>query len=603
MHEYPLITTMAAAFAAAWVLGLITQMLRLSPIVGYLLAGVAIGPFTPGFVGDPSLAPQLAEIGVILLMFGVGLHFQLKDLLAVRTVAVPGAIGQSFVATILGVLVAMAFGFPFKLGLVLGMSTAVASTVVLIRGLSDNKMLDTAHGHVAVGWLIVEDIFTVVLLVLIPALGTGAGEAGGTAATAAATAAHTSAAQPIWLALLIALVKLAVMVALLLFGGAKVIPWVMVQVARLRSRELFTLTVMVMAIAIAAAASYVFGASMALGAFLAGMVVGQSPVSHEAAGQALPLRDAFGVLFFASVGMLFDPTFIVHDPALVFAGLGIIMIGKPLAALVLVAVVGYPLRTGLTVAMGLAQVGEFSFILSELALRHGLMNEAGHNLIVASAIVSITINPFLFRLIDPLEKVIARWPRLNRLLNRRAKTRESRMNAAAASLIHTSEEPLAVVLGYGPVGRTVDGILRQGGLRTVVVDLNMDTIQELTRKGRPAIYGDAFNIEVMQEALQSATHIVITLPHSANRNPLIAAAKLINPSVKVFVRARYLAEREELEQAGADSACYEEAEAAVALTRLLLADRGVAAENIRTESNRIRQELRTVRLPERLPHT
>lgn len=598
MHDYPLITTMAAAFAAAWVLGLITQALRLSPIVGYLLAGVAIGPFTPGFVGDPTLAPQLAEIGVILLMFGVGLHFQLKDLLAVRTVAIPGAIGQSLVATVLGVGVAMAFGFSFKLGLVLGMSTAVASTVVLIRGLTDNKMLDTPHGHAAIGWLIVEDIFTVVLLVLIPALGSGGGGAGA-AATAAATMEHAAAAQPIWLALLIAMGKLAAMVAVLLFGGAKVIPWVMVQVARLRSRELFTLTVMVMAIAVTAASSYVFGASMALGAFLAGMVVGQSPVSHEAAGQALPLRDAFGVLFFASVGMLFDPSFIVREPGLVLAGLGIIMIGKPLAALVLVALVGYPLRTGLTVAMGLAQVGEFSFILSELALKHGLMNEAGHNLIVASAIISITINPFLFRLIDPFEKAIARWPRLNRLLNRRARTREGRMNASAADLIHTSEEPIAVVLGYGPVGRTVDQILRDRGMRTVVVDLNMDTIQELTRQGRPAIYGDAFNIEVMQAALQSATHIIITLPHSTNRDPLIAAAKLINPAVKVFVRARYLAEREGLEQVGADSACYEEAEAAVALARLLLADRGVEAEDIRTESNRIRQELRTAPLPEK----
>jgi CPA2 family monovalent cation:H+ antiporter-2 len=456
-------------------------------------------------------------------------------------------------------------------------------------------MLETPHGHVAVGWLIVEDLFTVVLLVLIPALGSGAGvgagDVGGAAATAAASAPH-GAAQPIWLALLIALAKLGAMIALLLYGGAKVIPWVMVQVARLRSRELFTLTVMVMAIAIAAASSYVFGASMALGAFLAGMVVGQSPVSHEAAGQALPLRDAFGVLFFASVGMLFDPGFVAREPGLVLAGLGIIMVGKPLAALGIVAVVGYPLRTGLTVAMGLAQVGEFSFILSELALKHGLMSQSGHHLVVACAIVSITVNPFLFRLINPLEKWIGKRPPLQRLLNGRARRRESKMNRAAAALIHQSEEPLAVVLGYGPVGRTVDHILRERGTRTVVVDLNMDTIQELTKKGRAAIYGDAFNIEVMQEALESATHVIITLPHSANRDPLIAAAKLINPAVKVFVRARYLAEREELEQAGADLVCYEEAEAAVGLARLVLADRGADAENIRTELNRIRQELR-----------
>ena len=581
-HSYPLITTMAAAFTAAWVMGLITQKLRLSPIVGYLLGGVVIGPFTPGFVGDPTLAPQLAEIGVILLMFGVGLHFHLADLLAVRRVAVPGAVGQSLVATLLGVVVATAFGLPFKLGLVLGMATAVASTVVLIRGLSDNKMLDTSHGHVAVGWLIVEDIFTVVLLVLIPAMGASAAGVG--------AAQNAAATKPIWLALLIALVKLGVMVALLLVVGSKVVPRIMVHVARLRSRELFTLTILVMAIATAAGSAYLFGASMALGAFLAGMVVGQSPVSQQAGADALPLRDAFGVLFFASVGMLFDPMFVVREPLFVLASLAIVMIGKPLAALVIVAVLGYPLRTGLTVALGLAQIGEFSFILSDVARAHGLMNDAGHNVIVACAILSISVNPFLYRLIGPLERAIAAQPPLARLLNRRTRQRESSMNAEAEQLIEKSAEPLAVIVGYGPVGKSVDEILRRDGLRTVVVDLNMDTIRELTKAGRAAIFGDAFNIEVMHAALGNATHVIITLPHSANRDPLIAAAKLINPAVKVFVRARYLRERPELEQAGADAACYEEAEAAVALARLVMFDQGADADAVRRETTRIRQE-------------
>ena len=593
-HSYPLITTMAAAFTAAWVMGIITQKLRLSPIVGYLLAGVAIGPFTPGFVGDPTLAPQLAEIGVILLMFGVGLHFHLKDLLAVRTVAVPGAVGQSVVATVLGVVVAMAFGLPFKLGLVLGMATAVASTVVLIRGLSDNKMLDTPHGHVAVGWLIVEDIFTVVLLVLIPALGASAGSdpAAAAATTTTATAAAEGASDsPLWLTLLIALAKLGVMVAVLLVGGSKVVPWIMVQVARLRSRELFTLTILVMAIATAAGSAYLFGASMALGAFLAGMVVGQSPVSQQVGADALPLRDAFGVLFFASVGMLFDPMFVLREPLLVTATLAIVMIGKPLAALVIVAVLGYPLRTGLTVALGLAQIGEFSFILSDVARQHGLMNESGHNVIVGCAILSISVNPFLFRLIAPLEAAIQRSPGLGRLLNRRTQQREGRMNAQAEDLIERSDEPLAVIVGYGPVGKAVDEILRKDGTRTVVVDLNMDTIQELTKAGRAAIFGDAFNIEVMHAALGPAAYVIITLPHAANRDPLIAAAKLINPNVKVFVRARYIREQEELEQVGADAACFEEVEAAVALAKLVLADRGKDADQIRHETTRIRQQL------------
>ena len=599
MHNIPLISLIAAAFTAAWVLGVITQMLRLSPIVGYLLAGLVIGPFTPGFVGDPTLAPQLAELGVILLMFGVGLHFRLGDLLAVRSVAIPGAIGQSLVATLLGVAVAMWFGWTPKDGLVLGMAMAVASTVVLIRVLTDNRVLDTTAGHVAVGWLIVEDIFTVIVLVLIPAMGDAAGTAAAaTAPPGIAEVVHvTPPGQPLWLALLISLAKLSVFVALLLVAGSKVIPRIMVRVAKLRSRELFTLTVLVMAIAIAAGAAYLFGASMALGAFLAGMVVGQTPVSNQAAADALPLRDAFAVLFFTSVGMLFDPMFLVREPLLVFAGLAIVMVGKPLTALVIVAVIGYPLRTGLTVALGLAQIGEFSFILSEVGRQHGLMNEFGHNVLVACAIVSITFNPLLFRLIGPIERTIATKPALARLLNRRVKRRETRMNDQAGALIERSDEPLAVIVGYGPVGQAVDSILAKRYLRTVVVDLNMDTIESLTRNDRAAIYGDAFNIEVMHQALARATHLLITLPHSANREALIATAKLINPEMKIFVRARYLRERRDLESAGADGIVFEEAEAAVALARLVLFDRGADTDTVRHEITRIRQQFMTPDTP------
>ena len=578
-HDLPLIKLVAAAFTAAWVLGLITQKLKLSPIVGYLLAGVVIGPFTPGFVGDPKLAPQLAEIGVILLMFGVGLHFHLKDLLAVRNVALPGAIGQSLVATLLGVAVAVAFGWPAKSGLVLGMALAVASTVVLMRVLMDNRMLDTPHGHVAVGWLIVEDVLTVIVLVLIPALGVPASSAGG----------QQGGDRSLPVALLFALLGLAALVAVLLLAGSRVIPWVMVRVARLRSRELFTLTVLVMAIAVAAASYYVFGASMALGAFLAGMVVGQSPVSHQAAADALPLRDAFAVLFFASVGMLFDPHFVVERPLLIAACLAIVLVGKPLAALVLVAVVGYPARTGLVVALALAQIGEFSFILSELGRAEGLLTSDAHNVIVACGLVSITLNPLLFRQLDRLERTLRRWPALWRFMNRGALRREAAINADAAAALEAGSGPVAVILGYGPVGQSADTILRESGLETVVVDLNMDTVQDLKRQGRLAIYGDASNIEVLADALPRATHLVITLPHSANRGPLIAAAKLINPEIKVFVRARYIAERQDLIQAGADAACFEEAEAAVALAKLVMSDRGVDEKTAGREVTRLRQ--------------
>lgn len=557
-------------------LGIITHRLKLSPIVGYLLAGVAIGPHTPGFRGDTVIAAQLAEIGVMLLMFGVGLHFHLGDLLAVRRVAVPGAIVQSLVATLLGLVVAMAFGWQLRSGLVLGMAMAVASTVVLLRVLMDNRLLDTPHGHVAVGWLIVEDLFTVVVLVLIPALGTSHGDGGGAAS--------------VGMSLLIALVKLGVLVAILLVVGSKVIPWIMIKVAGLRSRELFTLTVLVMAITVAVISQYVFGASMALGAFLAGMVVGQSAVAHQAAADALPLRDTFAVLFFTSVGMLFEPAFLLNHPALVIACLSIVMIAKPIAALIIVAVIGYPVRTGVIVALALAQIGEFSFILSELGKHHGLVTDAGHNVLVACALVSITLNPVLMRYAGKAEDALKHWPALWAFLNRKTAKREQEINEAALKSIESTTQPMAVILGYGPVGRKLDEILIQDNLATVVVDLNMDTILRLKREGRMALYGDAYNIEVMAQALGKATHLVITLPHSANRTPLIAAAKLINPEIKVFVRAHYIAEREELEQVGADAACYEEVEAAVALAKLVLADRGADPDTVRKETIRIRQE-------------
>lgn len=575
MHDFPLITTIAVAFAAAWVLGVFTQWLKLSPIVGYLLAGVLIGPYTPGFVGDIKLAGQLAEIGVMLLMFGVGLHFHVGDLLAVRKIAVPGAITQSLVATLLGVAVAVAFGWHVKAGLVLGMALAVASTVVLLRVLMDNRLLDTPPGHVAVGWLIVEDIFTVIVLVLIPALGADA-PADGTG-------------RSLWVSMPLALLKLAALVAIVLLAGSRIIPWIMVKVARLRSRELFTLTVLVMAVTVATGSQYVFGASMALGAFLAGMVVGQSPVSQQAAADILPLRDAFAVLFFASVGMLFDPGFILREPGLVIACLSIVLVGKPLAAVAIVALIGYPARTGIIVALALAQIGEFSFILSELGRDHGLLSDDGHNVLVACALVSITLNPILMRSVNRIEQILERRPKLWQFLNRKTLQRERRMNEFTDAAIEQREKPLAVILGYGPVGRTVDEIIRNGGLDTVVVDLNMDTIQGLKREGRLALYGDAYNIVVMAQAIGKATHLIITLPHSANRNPLITAAKLINPDIKVFVRARYLTERDELTQAGADDVCYEEAEAAVALARLVLIEQGADAETIRHEMTRIRQ--------------
>jgi CPA2 family monovalent cation:H+ antiporter-2 len=576
-HDTPLITTMAAAFAAAWILGVLAQKLRLSPIVGYLLAGVLIGPHTPGFVGDVPLAGQLAEVGVVLLMFGVGLHFHLRELMEVKGVAIPGALVQSTVATLLGVAIAVAFGWTVSAGLVLGIALSVASTVVLLRGLESRQLVTTPAGHVAIGWLIVEDILTVVVLVVIPALGTG--DASG-AASASVLA-----------SLGVALLKLAALVALVLLAGQRLVPWILLEVARLRSRELFTLTILALAVAVATAAAVFFGASMALGAFLAGMVVGQSRVSEQAAADALPLRDAFAVLFFVSVGMLFEPGFLLREPLLILATLGVVLVGKPLVALVVVALLGHSVRTGLVVAMGLAQVGEFSFILGDLARHHGLLPPAGSSLLVACALVSISVNPFLFCALDPLEEWLRRRPRLWKLLNAAAARRRDAVNAETARAIEERPSPRAVVVGYGPVGQAVDRALREAGTEVVVVDQNMDTVAALAGAGRLAIYGDASAPEVLRQAgIARARYLVVTLPHSVNRAPMVAAARQLNPRGRIFVRARYLQERAELEQVGADAACFEEAEAAVALTARVLADLGLDPAEIAKQTDRVRRE-------------
>jgi len=568
---------MAAAFAAAWILGVLAQKLRLSPIVGYLLAGVLIGPHTPGFVGDVPLAGQLAEVGVVLLMFGVGLHFHLRELIDVKGVAIPGALVQSAVATLLGVAIAAAFGWTLAGGVVLGIALSVASTVVLLRGLESQQLVTTPAGHVAIGWLIVEDILTVIVLVVIPALGSGPGQG------AASAGVLTS--------LAIALLKLAALVTLVLLAGSRVVPWILIEVARLRSRELFTLTILALAVAVATAAALFFGASMALGAFLAGTVVGQSRVSEQAAADALPLRDAFAVLFFVSVGMLFEPAFVLREPLLLLATLGVVILGKPLVALAVVALLGHSVRTGLVVAMGLAQIGEFSFILGDLARHHGLLPAAGSSLLVACALVSISLNPFLFRALDPLEDWLRRRPRLWTVLNAVTARRRDAVNVRTARAIEERASPLAVVVGHGPVGQAVDRALSEAGTEVVVVDQNMDTVGALGRAGRLAIYGDASAPEVLRQAgVPRARYLVVTLPHSVNRAPMVAAARQLNPACRIFVRARYLQERAELEQVGADAACFEEAEAAVALTARVLADLGLDPGAIAKQTDRVRRE-------------
>lgn len=561
--DLPLLTTLAAGFAAAWLLGLLTKRIGLSPIVGYLLGGMVIGPYTPGFVGDEKIAHQLAEIGVILMMFGVGLHFKVKDLMAVRRIAVPGAVVQSLSATVVGTVVFLAFGWPWQSGMVIGMAMAVASTVVLLRVLMDKQMLSTPHGHAVVGWLLVEDIFTVLALVFVPMIVIGG------AAESAAEAEGSGGGMVS--AILIALVKFAVLVAVVLVGGSRVIPWLLGKVAKLRSRELFTLTVLVMSIAIAVGSAALFGVSVALGAFLAGMVVGQSPTSHQAAADALPLRDAFAVLFFVAVGMLFDPSFIVREPLMLAAGLGIVMIVKPISALVIVALLGYPARTGLTVALGLAQIGEFSFILGQVALLNGIIPPEGQHILVGTAMLSITVNPILFGSLDRIEGWARRAPWLWRLLDGRAERRRRAVNAASGSRIAASEKPLAIVVGFGPVGRLVDALLLDAGFHTVVIEMNLRSVEGVVASGRSALFGDATRPEILDEAgIRRAKYLVVTLPHAENRSDLVQIAKELNPEIQIIMRARYLGEAESLMGWDRTLLVYDEGETGLALARKVM---------------------------------
>jgi CPA2 family monovalent cation:H+ antiporter-2 len=561
VHDLPLLTTIAAAFAAAWVLGLITQRLGLSPIVGYLLAGVVIGPHTPGFVGDENIARELAEVGVILMMFGVGLHFHLKDLAAVRKIAIPGAIGQSLVATLVAMALFHFFGWSWKSGLVIGMAMSVASTVVLLRVLMDRDMLNSPHGHAAVGWLIVEDIFTVIALVFVPllAVDSEAGSSGDGLKT-----------------MLTAIAKLLALVLIVLFAGSRIVPFILGQVAKLRSRELFTLTVLVLSIAIAVGSAVFFGASVALGAFLAGMVVAQSPASHQAGSDALPLRDAFAVLFFVSVGMLFEPMFVVENPLPVLAALAIVLVAKPVAALVLVAVLGYPLRIGLTVGIGLAQIGEFSFILGQVAFDNGVLPDQGRQILVAAAMVSITLNPLVFARIDAIERWIMRIAVLRKLLNSKFDESQRRLNDESVKRLDSVTRPVAVIVGYGPVGRLVDALLRDAGLHTVIVESNMSTVQGLMKSGHSAIFGDANRVDILSVAgVPRAAYFIVTLPHSSGRIDMVREAKKLNPQLRILVRARYLAEGDALRAAGADHIVFEEGETGIAMAGKIMEERKI----------------------------
>jgi CPA2 family monovalent cation:H+ antiporter-2 len=568
-----LILTLAVGFIGALTFGYITHRLGWSPIVGYLLAGVLVGPHTPGFVADKHLADQLAEVGVILLMFGVGLHFHLKDLLAVRTVAITGAICQSAIATLLGAAAATAFGWEWPAGIVFGLSLSVASTVVLTRVLVDNDALLSPTGRIAIGWLVMEDVFTVFVLVLLPVV-------------TVASAADQATSVPV--AVASAILKLAAFVVFTLVAGGRVIPWLLNKIAETHSRELFTLSVLAIALGIAVASTYVFGVSMALGAFLAGMVVGQSDFSGRAGAEALPMRDAFAVMFFLSVGMLLDPWQVLAAPLLILATLAIVMIGKPLAAITIVALLGYSSRIGLGVAIALAQIGEFSFLLAVLGRDLGVLPEAAMNPIVTAAIVSIMLNPMLYRTLGSLEAWLARHPRLWRLLNR----------GAHGDLLTTVSEARptpayrAVVVGYGPIGQTMTRLLRERGIEATIIEMNVETVRGLRRQGQRAVYGDANQANVLEEAgIVNARTIILSASGAAGAAEAIREARRINPRIHVVARADYLGQAASLLGVGANEVVSGEGEVVLAMTDSILRHLGGTPDQLDEERARIRAEL------------
>jgi CPA2 family monovalent cation:H+ antiporter-2 len=575
VHAYELILTLTGGLGVALVLGYVTHRIGLSPIVGYLLAGTLVGPHTPGFVADAKLAEQLAEIGVILLMFGVGLQFHIQELLAVRRVAIPGAIAQSAVATIVGALLVRAFGWDWPAALIFGMALAVASTVVLVRVLSDNNDLHTEAGHIAVGWLVVEDLFTVIALVMLPAL-----------------FGPESVTTSIWSALGWTALKVSALIGFTVLVGTRVIPRVLDYVAETRSRELFTLTVLVIALGIAVGSSLVFSVSMALGAFLAGMVVGRSDYSLRAASEALPMRDAFAVLFFVSVGMLLDPSALMTSPVLVMGTLGIVLVAKPAVALLFVWVMKYPLRTALTCAIALGQIGEFSFILASVGRALNVLPAEATNVLVAAAIASIVLNPVLYRLIKPIERWVRERPRLAAVLNRAPPVPAD----LQSSKLERPPNPAhrAVVIGYGPTGRTVVRLLRDNGITPTVVELNMDAVRALRADGIDAIYGDATRIETLEGAgVARAGSLILGSAGMANTAEVIRASRRINPSIRVLARTTYLREVQALKDAGANSVYSGEAEIALAFIEDILDDLGATAEQIDRERARAHNELGT----------
>lgn len=557
-HNFPLITTLAAGFGIALVLGFIAERIKIPALVGYLVAGIIIGPATPGFVADVHMAAQLSEIGVMLLMFGVGLHFSLSDLMAVKRIAIPGAVVQMGLATVLGMGLATWWGWSLGAGLVFGLSLSCASTVVLLKALESRGVLDSMNGRIAVGWLVVEDLATVLVLVLLPPL---AGILGGPVVAQAAEA------RPLWTTIGQTLLQVSAFIALMLIFGRRALPWLLWQVAKTGSRELFTLSVVACAIGIAYGAAELFSVSFALGAFFAGMVMRESQFSHRAAQESLPLRDAFSVLFFVSVGMLFEPQILVQEPAHVLGVVAIIIVGKSVAALGLVLAFRYPLNTAFTVAASLAQIGEFSFILAGLGLSLGLLPKEGMSLVLAGALISIALNPFLFAAVEP----VRRWVLSRSDLARRLEQRDDPYAELPMSTERKYLEGQVVLVGYGRVGQRIARSLDARSIPYVVAEQNRELVEDLRKRGVAAVSGNAAEPAVLIQAhIADAAMLVVATPDPLNVRQMVDTARTLNPGIEIVLRTHSENESQMLRMDGVGTVFYGEEELAKGMTQHVL---------------------------------
>ncbi len=562
-HELPLLINIAAALVAAFIGGLLARRVGLPTIVGYLLAGVAIGPFTPGFVGDTETISQLAELGVIFLMFGVGLHFSFHDLWRVRDAAIPGAIMQTLISTALGFGLTQLWGWSIPAGLVLGLAISIASTVVLLRGLMDNGLFNTTHGQVAVGWLVFEDLATVVILVLMPAF--FATEGGN-----------------VWVTVGSAVLSAAVFVGLMLFAGSRLAPWLLTQIARTRSRELFILTVVTIALGTAVGSAELFGVSLALGAFLAGMVLSESSVSHQVGAEILPFRETFAVLFFVSVGMLVNLNYLIANAGQVLALTTLIVLGKFVLTVALGVLFPRPARTALVVAAGLSQIGEFSFIVGQAGVSLDILTQEQYSLILAGALLSIMVNPLMFRAISPVEAFLQRFPSLWRLLDRHGPPPRPPAEKLADHV---------VVVGYGRVGEHIVTVLGHLGVPRLIVELDAGRLAEFEQQGIPTLFGDAANSEVLTHAgLERARALVVTVPNEAAAEIIVASAHEMAPQLPIIARAATRPGVERLAILGAQDVIHPELEGGLEVLRHTLLALGYPLLEVQQYADAVRRD-------------